>query len=127
MNLKRSYVIIAGLVGIFTNPVANADLDDRMEELCWKMKSCSKEQMDNEDIPPEMVQMMETMFDGMCTTWMAPYAKSVGQVGLQDKAEACVESILEQDCETLIEAEGEYHSSACKAFEDAAEQAASKM
>ena len=102
---------------------ATADLDSAMDDLCAKIKTCGMQQAEAQGLPPEMKAMMEGMVDGMCKTWMQPYAKSIGDAGLEKKAEACVDSVVDTSCETMMQAQGEFKTEACEDFEKAADEA----
>lgn len=102
---------------------AHASLDESMEELCGKMKTCSLEEIKKQNLGAEMEQMMVGMFDAMCKTWISPYAQTLGQAGLEDKAEACIDSVVSESCESLMAQQGSFNSEECQEFEKAADEA----
>ena len=107
---------------LFMN-VAHADMTEKTDQLCEKMKTCAVEQM-GADQPPGIVEMMKGMFDSMCASMIEPYATTFTEEGLEDKAEACMDSILETSCEVLMASQGDAHESPeCKEFEAAADEA----
>lgn len=99
-----------------------SNLSEATNELCQKMKSCGQEQLKQQDLPPEMAQMMEGMFDGMCQSMIAPYVQSTENAGLESKAIACVESINAKSCAEIMNNNGG-ETQACKDFEKAADEA----
>jgi len=115
-------------LGIFTasllaSNIAYADLDEAMDQMCSKMKNCSTAEIKRQGLPEEMISVMTAMFDGMCKTWMTPYSRAVGDAGLEDKAEACIDSVVSVSCEEIMESEGEFKTDECEEFEKAAEAA----
>ncbi|NND83105.1 MAG: hypothetical protein HKN50_11810 [Gammaproteobacteria bacterium] len=115
------YLILTTLL-IMSTP-AWADLQKAMDSMCDKMKTCSVAEIKKQELPPEMAPMIEAMFDGMCKTWMGPYAEALGKAGLEDKAEACVESVVSESCEDLMSREGDFTSPECEEFKKAADEA----
>lgn len=102
---------------------ANADLDGATADLCEKIKTCSLAEIEKQNLPEEMTGIMTAMFDGMCQTWVKPYAETLGNAGLEKKAEACIDSMVSRSCQTLMEAEGEFTSAECEEFKKAADEA----
>lgn len=98
------------------------DLAEATDKLCEKMKSCGQQQLKEQNLPPEMAQMMEGMFDGMCQTMVAPYVLSTKDAGLEDKAIACLESFNNKSCDELMKNNGG-DTDECKEFEKAANEA----
>ena len=47
------------------------DLGEAAQGLCDAVKRCAMEQIDKEDLTPEMRQMMEPMLENMCITMQA--------------------------------------------------------
>ena len=122
--MKRTLIIAALLmVNLFMINTANADLDQALDDMCDKMKTCSTEEIKRQGLSDDMVTMMSAMFDGMCKTWVNPYANAMGEAGLEKKAEACIDSMVSASCETLMQSEGEFLTDECEAFEKAADEA----
>ena len=118
--MKRILITITAL--LFMN-TAHADLKDKTDQLCEKMKTCAVEEMGGEQ-PPGIIEMMKGMFDSMCASMIQPYATTFTEEGLEDKAEACLDTIIETSCEVLMDAQGKTHDSPeCKEFEAAADEA----
>ena len=111
------------LLLIFSAQTANADIDQSMDKLCAKTKSCGIAELEKQGISGDMVNMMSVMFDGMCKGWLSPYASAVGEAGLEGKAEACIDSMVEQSCQLLMESEGEFVSESCEEFKMDADEA----
>lgn len=116
-------ILIAVAVSLLVVGVAKADLDASMDEMCTKMKTCAIDNAKQQGLPAEMEQMMVGMFDGLCKSMMQPYADSIGKAGLENKAEACVDSIVEESCEKLMASKGEHQTKECDEFKKAADEA----
>lgn len=115
-------ILIAGAALLFIN-VAHADMQEKTDQLCEKIKTCSIEQM-GPDQPPAVIEMMQGMFDGMCASMMAPYMETYTDAGLENKAEACLDTILDASCDDLMANQGEsYESAECQEFKAAADEA----
>ncbi|MBX2847392.1 MAG: hypothetical protein KTR16_03675 [Acidiferrobacterales bacterium] len=120
--------VISNLVTIFSalllSNIASADMNEKMDQLCSKMKQCTLETQGMADQPPEILAMMDSMFDGMCKQMLQPYTNTIGEAGLEDKAEACMDSFLDQSCDVIMANQREtYESPECKEFEKAADEA----
>jgi len=92
------------------------------DKLCGKVKTCAIEQMGAE-VPPEMIEMMQGMFDGMCATMLAEQYAEIDRAGLEKEASACVDSFMATSCETMMAAEGNFTTPACDEFKEAADAA----
>jgi len=92
------------------------------EKMCAKVKTCAVEQM-GADVPPEMIQMMEGMFDGMCASMLAEQYAEIDNAGLEDEANACAESFIATSCDEIMANEGEFSTPACDEFKEAADAA----
>ncbi len=111
------------MTGLLVAGTAHADLDEAIDQMCGKMKTCSIAQIKDQGLPEEMIGAMTAMFDGMCKTWMTPYANTLGQAGLENKAEACIDSMVSESCEKIMQSEGNFRSKECVEFEKAADAA----
>ena len=119
----RHTISILSTLTIFIAAGAQArDLGDATNQLCEKIKTCGQQEIAKQDIPPEMRQMMEGMFSGMCQSMVAPYVVSAQHAGLEKKAIACIESIETKSCTDLMENNGA-ETEECKELEAAAEKA----
>ena len=111
------------MASLLATGTAHAELEEAIGQMCSKMKTCSIAEIKKQGLPEEMIGTMTVMFDGMCKTWMIPYANTIGQAGLEDKAEACIDSMVSQSCENLMQSEGQFRSKECVEFEKAADAA----
>ncbi len=99
-----------------------ASLNQATNKLCDKIKSCAREQIAQQDLPPAMQQMMTAMFEQSCTNIIAPYADQATNAGLEKKAVACISSINSLSCGVIMTATGS-KTAECKTLESAAQQA----
>lgn len=123
MNLKKLFLI--SVTFIFSIGTANADFNQKMDQMCGKIKECALEDMG--DLTPEMKQMMIGMVDGMCKPMLASYKQVIGDAGLEKKASACIDSMANQSCDAMKNQNQENMSEECKEFDAAAEKAGIKL
>ena len=118
--MKRIYLSVLAL--LFMN-WAFADMTEKTDQLCEKIKTCSIEQM-GADQPPGIREMMQGMFDSMCASMVAPYMQTYSDAGLENKAEACLDTVIAASCDELMANQGEsYESQECQDFKTAADEA----
>ena len=103
---------------------AGADsLSESSDQLCEKIKACGTEQMlAEEDLPPEMMEMMTPIYAELCNTIISPYIVETEDAGLQSMATACLDTINELNCTDLMDGAGE-EAYACVEFQEAADEA----
>ncbi|OUS17800.1 hypothetical protein A9Q88_02320 [Gammaproteobacteria bacterium 50_400_T64] len=119
-----SPIKILFLLSTLTLPsIATAtSLNDATDTLCRKIKSCATAQLEQQDLPPAMLQMMKAMFDETCASMISPYADKATDAGLEKKTIACIESINTLSCPALMQDSGG-ETAECKALEAAANAA----
>lgn len=110
------------LILLFSTAATADNVTEMSDSLCKKVKACGMEQIQQQQIPPEMEQMMVAMFDGMCATMVSPYLNRSFDAGLEEKAVACLEAVEELSCPELMEGKGD-RVPACKEYKEAAEAA----
>ncbi len=108
--------------GSFFIAAANAQQSELTEKMCDKVKTCAVEEM-GADMPPEVQTLMQGAFDGMCASMLAEQYAEIDSAGLQDQANACVESFITTSCATIMGSEGEFSTPACDEFKKAADEA----
>jgi len=101
---------------------AATSLNEATDTLCRKIKSCATTQLEQQDLPPAMLQMMKAMFDETCASMISPYADKATDAGLEKKAIACIESINTLSCPALMQDSGG-ETAECKTLEKAAKEA----
>lgn len=123
MNFKK--LIIISMTLLFGVSTAHADLNSKMDQMCGKIKECALEDMG--DLTPEMKQMMIGMVDGMCKPMLASYQQVLGDAGLEKKAEACIDSVINHSCAEMKDHNQQNMSKECKELEAAADKAGVKL
>lgn len=122
MTLFRSN-LVALFAGLLCSTAVQAEsIDDMTQKVCAKVRLCGTEEIQKQGLAPEMEQMMNMMFDSMCTSLVAPYVTQTKDAGLESLASACMSSIESMNCDKLIDG-GADNSQACVAFEKAAKEA----
>jgi len=110
------------ILGLFSHAVNASDMAEASSTICQKVKSCGTAQLESQGLPPEMVVMMKSMFDGMCETMIAPYIMKTTDAGLEKKAIACLDTINTMSCDDLMNGQGN-ETQECKEFKKAADEA----
>lgn len=118
--MKSTLIFLVVLFSFSTSYAS--DMSEASSTICQKVKTCGTSQLESQGLPPEMVVMMKSMFDGMCETMIAPYITQTTDAGLEKKAIACLDTIKAMSCEDLMQGEGN-DTEECKEFERAADEA----
>ena len=110
-------IIATGSLAVFISmPLAAEELTTAAMDLCEKVKGCAMQQIAQEDLTPEMRQMMEPMLEGMCANMRA----SIGEVPtghtLYQPAVACMRSMSKLSCEQMQNPE-QMQTPACEEYQ----------
>lgn len=93
-------------------------LNNALSQLCEKMKGCTLQEMRNTtSLKPEMRQMIEETVNRMCDS-VLDVSRIEGHTRLVEPAMACVNSMLEQSCESLKSAN--MQTPACQEYKQVA-------
>ena len=114
-------LILSVLFSAFILNSANAS--EHSEKMCSKIKECVLSQAGGDEIPEQMKAIFIQTVDSQCAAMASRYADKYEAAGVQGKANACVDSIVEQSCEKLMSNNGEPDTQDCKDFEKAANEA----
>ena len=125
--MKSTLCVVTATLGLLVSIatptfVMADDIAESSQRICKKVKSCGITQLEDQGIQPEMVEMMKSMFDGMCTTMVAPYIQRANDAGLEKKGIACLDAIEAMSCDELMNGEAE-NNEACQELEKAADEA----
>jgi hypothetical protein len=120
--MKRSKGLLSGclLIGFSAGALADlAALNNAATKLCEKSKVCLQQEMAaNEDLPPGMAAMLDSMMGELCKQYM-----SIATVGehheIIEPATACLNSMADKSCDDLLN--GEETTAACQRYERVAE------
>jgi hypothetical protein len=120
MKLKQIYLTI--LCGtLFSLTTLADDYTDASLALCEKVKSCAIAQMGEQEITPEVRQMMQPMLDNMCTSMLANLPEVAKDHATFKPAMACMSSLEALSCEEMQGQNGSA-TPACKEYEELAEK-----
>lgn len=103
--------------------LSSANASEHIEKMCAKIKQCALSHVASDEIPEQMKAMVVQVIDSQCTAMASRYDVIFEEAGLQDKAKACVDSIVEQRCDDLLSDKGSPDTPACAEFEAAANEA----
>jgi hypothetical protein len=101
---------------LISSPVRADDLADAALSVCEKMKACAIAQIPEEDLTPEVRQMMGPMLDNMCVKMQSSVKGAPSGHPLYAPALACMRSMEALSCERIQDPQRE-KTSECKAYE----------
>jgi hypothetical protein len=102
---------------LILNGLNAVSASEHTEKMCNKIKECGLSQAASSQIPEQMRGIIIKMIDSQCATMVSHYDSKFEQAGLQDLSNACVDSIVDQNCEDLLASRGTPNTKACKDFE----------
>ena len=97
------------------------DLGEAAQGLCDAVKRCAMEQIDREDLTPEMREMMEPMLENMCITMQANVQQVPVDHPLYQPAVACMRSLESLSCAEM-QAPDRTTTPACQEYEKLANE-----
>ena len=111
--------IAAVWVGM-TLPSLAEPFDDAANALCEKTKMCARASMAGQQIPPDMMAMINQQLDGLCAGMLASFdVNGMTDHPLYQPAVACMESMAALSCDAL---EREAGTAACDAYQQKLER-----
>ena len=84
-----------------TGTVLSDDLSNAAAGLCEKVQSCVMAQINQEDLTPELRQMMEPMVNNMCSQMQTRVQDVQNSHPLHKPAVACMRSMEALSCEDM--------------------------
>ena len=122
--MRKSYqqllsVVILCLLSF--QPARADDISEAALGLCEKVKSCAMAQIAQEDLTPELRQMMQPMLDTMCANMQAKVAEVDVGHPLHAPAAACMRSMEALTCEMMQDPQ-HMKTSECEAYEEMAKE-----
>lgn len=112
-------IITLALPLLSTSSIAS----EHTEKMCEKIRECALGEIAANQVPDQMKDLVIHMINSQCDTMAERYDAEFAQAGLRDKAEACVDSIVVQECDALLATKGRPNTQACVDFEQAANDA----
>lgn len=97
------------------------DIGSAALAMCEKVKSCAMAQIAQEEITPEMRQMMQPMLDSMCANMKDKVQEVPLGHDLYEPAVACMRSMEALSCEQMQSEQAD--TPACQAYEKMAREA----
>jgi hypothetical protein len=114
----------AGILFVSTTlsvAAAADDLTSTAQALCEKVRSCAMSQVAQEDLTPELRQMMEPMLDSMCDQVRSRVQGVSTGHPLYQPAVACMRSMESLTCEDMRSGEN-LQTAECEAYEKQARE-----
>ena len=122
-HLVKTVTLITMLVTI-SIPVAHADLKEDVKALCDKIQTCVLDQVETQELPPQVRDLLVNgIFEQQCSLALQKYETNIADSGLEDEAQSCVGSLLNQDCEAIMASAKGNQTEECRSFEKAADEA----
>jgi hypothetical protein len=118
--MRKSYQHLPSAVILCLLSFQSVRADDISEAalgLCEKVKSCAMAQIAEEDLTPELRQMMQPMLDTMCANMQAKVADVDISHPLYAPAAACMRSMEALTCEMMQDSQ-QMQTSECEAYEE---------
>jgi hypothetical protein len=108
------------LVSILFAATAVADsLEQAADDLCEHVKACAMAQISQEDMTPEVRQMMEPMLSNMCVSMRGQIETVPTGHALYQPAVECMRSMEAISCDQMADGDS-MHTDTCKEYEDLA-------
>jgi hypothetical protein len=101
---------------LISSPVRADDLADAALSVCEKMKACAIAQIPEENLTPEVRQVMQPMLDDMCVKMQSALKNAPSGHPLYAPALACMRSMEASSCERIQDLQRE-KTSECEAYE----------
>ena len=120
--MKAIAVYLTIIYGAILSFSTTADeYSDATLALCEKVKSCALEQMGQQEITPEIRQMMQPMLDNMCSQMAVEIEEVASGHAMYKPALACMQSMAAISCSDMQSQDGP-QTAACKEYEALAEK-----
>jgi hypothetical protein len=100
--MLRQSMCVFILVLSAAQSVAADEMTEAAQNLCEKAKSCAMAQVAEEDLTPELRQMMQPMWDSMCANMQSKVGKVPPGHPLSSSALACMRSMQKLTCEGML-------------------------
>lgn len=121
--MKRFVNVTAAVLAVaLAVPIAADELTEASRALCDNVKSCALEQMAEQELTPEMREMLEPMLANMCTQMNSKIKEVPTDHGLYKPAVACIRSMQSLTCEQIQDGMQE-QTPECQEYENKAREA----
>lgn len=114
------------VLSLFIPALASADdITSAAKDLCEKVRSCAMSQVAEEDLTPELRQMMEPMLDNMCANMQSKVQEVATGHPLYQPSIACMRSMEALSCEDMQDP-ARMQTPECEAYEKLARETAAE-
>lgn len=118
--MKQTVIYSLLMSGVLATTALRADnLADAANDLCEHIKQCTLTQMNQEEITPEMRQMIEPMIANMCTAMRSQVTAAPEGHPLYQPATDCMRSMTRISCEAMQDG-ANMETAECKKYEEIA-------
>ena len=113
-------LILVALVFSLSQSVWAGTIEQQSLQLCEKIKSCAVAELEGEDMPADMKEMVMSSMNGMCVAMASEFNNdSIKEYAdLRKQAEACMTSLAALSCSQLMN--GATETPACVKLEKSA-------
>ena len=121
--MLKQRLFLIGLALVANLPAHADDLTAASLDLCEKVKSCAVAQMGEQDLTPQMREMMQPMLDNMCANMQSRIGEVPTGHAMYAPALACMRSMEKTlTCAMMQDPEG-MRTPECDAYEKLAQEA----
>lgn len=120
--LKQCLCLIAFTLVVIL-PTRADDLTAASLDLCEKVKSCAMAQVAEQDLTPQMREMMQPMLDNMCANMQSRIGEVPTGHPLYAPAVACMRSMEEIMTCAMMQNSGNMTTPECEAYQKLAQEA----
>lgn len=121
MLKQRLCLIVLTLVAIL--PAHADDLIAASLDLCEKVKSCAMAQVAEQDVTPQMLEMMQPMLDDMCASMRSRIGEVPTGHPMYARALFCMRSMEETLTCAMMQDPENMTTPECEAYEELAQEA----
>ena len=104
-------------------PASADELEDVSLQLCEKVQSCALAQMQEQDLTPEVREMMQPMLEGMCADMQGKVEDVPRDHRMYKPALECMRSMASLSCEAM-QHENRARTPECEEYDRLAREAA---
>lgn len=117
----RQITILIALGFMVQGPTFADDITSAARDLCEKVRSCAISQVAEEDLTPELRQMMEPMLDNMCANMQSKVQEVSTGHPLYQPSIACMRSMEALSCQDMQD-QARMQTPECEAYEKLARE-----
>lgn len=119
--ISRPVFLLAAFMQVNALPAGADALLKASQDLCEKVKACAMSQMAEEELTPEVREMMQPMLDNMCVNMQDKVSEVPAGHPMYAPATKCMSSMATLSCEEMMNS-GEANTPECEAYRKLAEE-----